>query len=89
MIDSAMSSCRILRAVLGTCVVISHKKNSHSLAAHHLLGVEGLGKGGERGVVHTTAQAEHHVEGRLLPNTHETVSTTKKALHASRHDDSC
>lgn len=41
-------------------------KDADSLAAHHLLGVEGLGEGGERGVVHTTAQAEHHVKGGLL-----------------------
>lgn len=48
-----------------------------SLAAHHLLGVEGLGEGSERGVVHTTVKAQQDVDGGLLQN--KTRRKTKDA----------
>lgn len=53
----------------------------HSLAAHHLLGVEGLGEGRERGVVHAAAKAEQHVEGRRL---NSTVTHTHTYTHIAR-----
>jgi hypothetical protein len=37
-----------------------------ALAADHLLAVEGLGKGSQRGVIHTTAQTQHQVQCALL-----------------------
>merc|ERR1711916_352438 len=37
-----------------------------ALAAHLLVAVALLGEGGERGLDHTTAQAQHQVEGGLL-----------------------
>lgn len=42
-------------------------RRAFSLAAHHLLRVEGLRQSGQRGVVHATTKAEHEVKGRLLP----------------------
>jgi hypothetical protein len=37
-----------------------------SLSADHSLTVECSGKSGQRGIEHTTTQAKHEVEGRLL-----------------------
>ena len=53
----------LLAAVNGT-----GGKASIALAAHLSLAVEGLGQSSQRGIIDTTTQTKHQMQGRLLLN---------------------